>query len=70
MLLECRGQRYKYNLFIYSYLLMFFDAAEWELGAGKRSRTPDLMITNQLLYQLSYAGVAANYREYDAIGKR
>ena len=27
-----------------------------EDGAGKRSRTPDLRITNALLYQLSYAG--------------
>ena len=27
-------------------------------GAGTRNRTPDLMITNQLLYQLSYAGIA------------
>ena len=27
-------------------------------GAGKRSRTPDLRITNALLYQLSYAGEA------------
>ena len=25
-------------------------------GAGERSRTPDLLITNQLLYQLSYTG--------------
>jgi hypothetical protein len=25
-------------------------------GAGGGSRTPDLLITNQLLYQLSYAG--------------
>ena len=25
-------------------------------GARKGIRTPDLMITNQLLYQLSYAG--------------
>ena len=25
-------------------------------GAGKRSRTSDLLITNQLLYQLSYSG--------------
>ena len=24
-------------------------------GAGERSRTPDLLITSQLLYQLSYA---------------
>jgi hypothetical protein len=25
-------------------------------GAGSRARTDDLLITNQLLYQLSYAG--------------
>ena len=25
-----------------------------EGGAGRRTRTPDLLITNQLLYQLSY----------------
>ena len=28
-------------------------------GAGEKSRTPDLRITNALLYQLSYAGVAS-----------
>ena len=27
-----------------------------ENGAGSRIRTDDLLITNQLLYQLSYAG--------------
>ncbi len=27
------------------------------IGAGSRIRTDDLLITNQLLYQLSYAGV-------------
>ena len=27
-------------------------------GAGGRTRTDDLLITNQLLYQLSYAGAA------------
>ena len=27
-----------------------------ESGAGSRTRTDDLLITNQLLYQLSYAG--------------
>ena len=26
-------------------------------GAGTRNRTTDLLITNQLLYQLSYAGL-------------
>src|SRR5690554_190560 len=27
------------------------------VGADERSRTPDLLITNELLYQLSYIGV-------------
>ncbi len=27
-------------------------------GAGERTRTPDLLITNQLLYQLSYTSVS------------
>ncbi len=27
-------------------------------GAGSRTRTNDLLITNQLLYQLSYTGVS------------
>ena len=35
-------------------------------GAGEKSRTPDLRITNALLYQLSYAGVAcADHRSGD-----
>ena len=29
-----------------------------KVGAGTRTRTEDLLITNQLLYQLSYAGQA------------
>ena len=29
-----------------------------DIGAGGRTRTDDLLITNQLLYQLSYAGQA------------
>ena len=29
-------------------------------GAGGRTRTPDLLITNQLLYQLSYTGILFN----------
>ena len=28
-----------------------------EFGAGEESRTPDLRITNALLYQLSYTGL-------------
>ena len=31
---------------------------QWD-GAGGRTRTPDLLITNQLLYQLSYTSVSA-----------
>jgi hypothetical protein len=30
-------------------------------GAGERSRTLDLLITSQLLYQLSYTGDEVNY---------
>ncbi len=31
----------------------------YEIGAGGRIRTPDLLITNQLLYQLSYTSIQA-----------
>ena len=31
-----------------------------KIGAGRRTRTPDLLITNQLLYQLSYTSL--NFR--------
>ena len=34
----------------------------FRLGAGRRTRTPDLLITNQLLYQLSYTGVSNRTR--------
>ena len=30
----------------------------YEIGAGGRIRTPDLLITNQLLYQLSYTSIS------------
>ncbi|CDI01232.1 hypothetical protein BN873_150020 [Candidatus Competibacter denitrificans Run_A_D11] len=30
--------------------------ASLDIGAGKRNRTSDLLITNQLLYRLSYSG--------------
>ena len=39
-------------------------------GAGNRVRTDDLLITNQLLYQLSYAGVARRNIAGNHIGKR
>ena len=29
------------------------------IGAGGRTRTPDLLITNQLLYQLSYSSICS-----------
>src|SRR5690349_6737320 len=32
------------------------EVIRWEFGAGRGSRTPDLRITNALLYQLSYTG--------------
>jgi hypothetical protein len=36
-------------------------------GAGNRSRTYDLRITNALLYQLSYAGVSRGVFKAGAI---
>ena len=33
-------------------------------GAGERIRTLDLLITNQLLYQLSYTGMCLNAYPY------
>ena len=36
---------------------IFTCALKRKLGAGRRTRTPDLLITNQLLYQLSYTSV-------------
>ena len=35
----------------------FFGSIRDLHGAGSRIRTDDLLITNQLLYQLSYAGI-------------
>ena len=32
----------------------FLSGRTAQFGAGERTRTPDLLITNQLLYQLSY----------------
>ena len=31
------------------------------VGAGEMNRTPDLLITNELLYRLSYTGNALDY---------
>ena len=43
-------------------LAVAYWAAHVMSGAGEKSRTPDLRITNALLYQLSYAGVACRLR--------
>ena len=37
------------------------DCSRLVSGAEKRNRTPDLLITNELLYRLSYFGVRMNY---------
>ncbi len=38
---------------------MSLDFKKWKNGAPTRTRTADLLITNQLLYQLSYRGTRA-----------
>ncbi len=40
---------------------------QFGFGAGGRTRTPDLLITNQLLYQLSYTGVGGLAATVDMI---
>ncbi|MEY3721704.1 MAG: hypothetical protein RL618_2223, partial [Pseudomonadota bacterium] len=35
----------------------------WDFGADERNRTSDLLITNQLLYQLSYISVAPHFNK-------
>ncbi len=34
------------------------------IGAGAQTRTADLLITNQLLYQLSYTGAQPENKEF------
>jgi hypothetical protein len=38
------------------------------VGAGERSRTPDLRITNALLYLLSYTGIKRRIIEFRRCG--
>ena len=45
---------------------LLFRRAFIEYGAGDRSRTYDLLITSQLLYQLSYAGKTEGYTQQRA----
>ena len=42
----------------------------YKLGAGRRTRTPDLLITNQLLYQLSYTSISASQPATNIIANR
>ena len=39
------------------------------IGAGERNRTSDLLITNQLLYRLSYTGLALHYIHSSKFGQ-
>ena len=58
-------------------IVFAIESARWEAagyevrnyGAGEGSRTPDLLITNQLLYQLSYAS-SAQYKTPPRRGMR
>jgi hypothetical protein len=49
---------------VYGSLRIFFSKVlqcfELDCGAPTRTRTADLLITNQLLYQLSYRGTAGD----------
>ena len=38
---------------------MSSDLSVWESGAAEGTRTPDPIITNDVLYQLSYSGFPA-----------
>ena len=38
---------------------MSLDLSVWESGAAEGTRTPDPIITNDVLYQLSYSGLPA-----------
>ena len=40
------------------------------IGAGRRTRTPDLLITNQLLYQLSYTGGSTEQAYYNTMAEK
>ncbi len=38
---------------------MTMTATPFSFGAGEMNRTPDLLITNELLYRLSYTGLCS-----------
>lgn len=49
-----------YVLVTYSTKLLFFARKSLFFGADTKNRTRDLLITNQLLYHLSYAGISGS----------
>ena len=51
-----RTQNYKSVQEVSKQILAAWNLTSINDGAGSRIRTDDLLITNQLLYQLSYAG--------------
>ena len=53
---DITGRKKGHNHCYYEVLRPSLDVAGLSNGAGTRIRTGDLLITNQLLYQLSYAG--------------
>ena len=46
-------------LLIVYYLILEYIQVSYQSGAEKRNRTPNLLITIQLLYQLSYFSMVA-----------
>ena len=49
---------------------MSSDVLKWESGAAEETRTPDPIITNDVLYQLSYSGSGASIASDTPIEKR
>ena len=41
-----------------------------KIGAGEMNRTPDLLITNELLYRLSYTGAPLDSQRVDGFKRR
>ena len=49
----------------HSRCILIFESVRMKIGgAGRRTRTPDLLITNQWLYQLSYTGERTERNHY------
>ena len=50
-------RKIKNNITILLIMLFFIGSNPHEVGATKQNRTADLLVTNQLLYLLSYSGI-------------